>query len=69
LSLLAFELDSHAQFQISKLFLITSFILIQRYLEVVVNDKEANFEAFDEEAFSFLHRQVFVLNFANSTFL
>jgi hypothetical protein len=49
LSLLASELDSHSQLEISEFFLrTTNFVQIPSYLEVVVDDKEVNFEALDK---------------------
>jgi hypothetical protein len=48
LNFLAFELDSHSQFEISKFFLRTSFTPIPSSQEVVA-DKEVNFvEALDK---------------------
>jgi hypothetical protein len=44
---LAFEIDSHSQFEISKFFLRTSFVPIPSYMEAVA-DKEINFEALDK---------------------
>jgi hypothetical protein len=51
LRLLAFELDSHVQFEINKFFLRNGFVPIPSYLEVIA-DKEVNFEALDKRVFS-----------------
>jgi hypothetical protein len=51
LSLLAFELDSHSQFDIIKLFLRSSFVLIPSYLEFVVDEEVKFGEALDKWAF------------------
>jgi hypothetical protein len=50
LSILAFELDSHAQIDIIKFFLRTSFVLILSYLELVAI-KKVNFEFLDKQTF------------------
>jgi hypothetical protein len=51
LSLLAFELDSHSQFEIIKFFLRTSFIPIPSYLEDFTVEEFIFEEALDKQAF------------------
>jgi hypothetical protein len=47
LNLLAFELDLHVQFKISKFFLRTSSVLIPSYLKVFADEK-VHFEVVEE---------------------